>query len=72
MNQPFGFSSSDDDGRDDDRDANPGGPGDAGGFGFGGAGGFDPSQFGDLGKMISQFGQMRPSRTKSPSSCTMA
>ena len=47
MNQPFGFSASDDDGRDDDRDSNPGGPG-----------GFDPSQFGDLGKMISQFGQM--------------
>lgn len=61
MNQPFGFSASDDDGRDDDRDSNPGGPGGQGGpggFGFGGPGGFDPSQFGDLGKMISQFGQM--------------
>lgn len=55
MNQPFGFSASDDDGRDDDRDKNPGGPGGAGGSGFGGAGGFDPSQF---GQMISQFGQM--------------
>ena len=71
MNQPFGFSASDDDGRDDDRDSGPGGSGGSGGpgaggpgaggpggFGFGGAGGFDPSQFGDLGKMISQFGQM--------------
>ena len=62
MNQPFGFSASDDDGRDDDRDSSPGGPGGPGGpsgfGGFGGPGGFDPSQFGDLGKMISQFGQM--------------
>ncbi len=60
MNQPFGFSASDDHGRDDDRDSNPGGSGGqsgpgAGGFGFGGPGGFDPSQF---GQMLSQFGQM--------------
>ena len=53
MNQPFGFSASDDDGRDDDRDRGQGGPGGPGGFG--GAGGFDPSQFGE---MLSQFGQM--------------
>jgi putative hydrolase len=49
MNQPFGFSASDDDGRDDDRDRT-GGPG--------GPGGFDPSQFGQFGQMLSQFGQM--------------
>lgn len=47
MNQPFGFSASDDDGRDDDRGRDPGGPG-----------GFDPSQFGQFGQMLSQFGQM--------------
>ncbi|AVZ38896.1 MULTISPECIES: zinc-dependent metalloprotease [unclassified Dietzia] len=47
MNQPFGFSASDDDGRDDDRSRDPGGPG-----------GFDPSQFGQFGQMLSQFGQM--------------
>lgn len=47
MNSPFGFSASDDDGRDNDRDPNPGG-----------AGGFDPSQFGQFGQMLSQFGQM--------------
>ena len=56
MNQPFGFSASDDDGRDDDRDRNPGGSGGPGGPG--GPGGFDPSQFGNLGQMLSQFGQM--------------
>jgi len=50
MNQPFGFSASDDDGRDDDRDRGQGGPG--------GPGGFDPSQFGNFGQMLSQFGQM--------------
>ena len=50
MNQPFGFSASDDDGRDDDRDRGQRGPG--------GPGGFDPSQFGNFGQMLSQFGQM--------------
>lgn len=50
MNQPFGFSASDDDGRDDDRDRGQGGPD--------GPGGFDPSQFGNFGQMLSQFGQM--------------
>ncbi|HMT50259.1 zinc-dependent metalloprotease [Dietzia sp. UBA5065] len=59
MNQPFGFSASDDDGRDENRDREPGDSGGPGGFGgFGGAGGFDPSQFGQFGQMLSQFGQM--------------
>lgn len=55
MNQPFGFSASGDDDPgdhpgDDGSGHRPGGQG-----GPGGAGGFDPSQ---LGQMLSQFGQM--------------
>ena len=58
MNQPFGFSASDDDGRDDDRDSNRAGPAVRVAPAASAWRPRHPSQFGDLGKMISQFGQM--------------
>ncbi|WP_460866527.1 zinc-dependent metalloprotease [Rhodococcus aerolatus] len=55
--QPFGFSSGDDPDRGRGGGGQGGGGGFGGGFGFGpgGAGGFDPSQ---LGQMFTQLGQM--------------